>query len=211
MGSRFDSPIDSLRFLLKFSRSIDALTERVGRSVCWLVLAAVLISALNAGVRKTFNVGSNSWLEVQWYLFSAIFLLGAGYTLLRNEHVRIDVVSGRLSAKARAWIDLFGLVFFLLPVCSLTGWLSWPFFLDAFSRGEMSSNAGGLVRWPAKLLIPVGFALLVVQAFSEMIKRAAFLMDLAADPTDRRLRKTAEQELIEAIAPKSEAQKTHGV
>lgn len=168
--------------LLRLSRAIDALNGCVGSAVHWLVVVAVLISAGNAAVRYTFSTSSNAWLELQWYLFAAIFLLCAGYTLLRNEHVRIDVLFNRLSHRARAWVDVFGTLFFLLPFASLIIWLSWPVFVDAFVHGEMSTDAGGLIRWPVKLLIPVGFALLALQGISELIKRIAFLNGRLADP-----------------------------
>ena len=168
--------------LLRLSRAIDALNRRVGRSALWLVLFAVLISAINAVTRKLFNLSSNAFLELQWYLFSAIFLLGAGYTLLHNEHVRIDVISGRLSPRTRAVVDIVGTLFFLLPMALIILKLSWPLFVDAFWSGEVSSNAGGLTRWPVKLLIPAGFALLALQGISELIKRAAFLAGRAPDP-----------------------------
>jgi TRAP-type mannitol/chloroaromatic compound transport system permease small subunit len=185
---------------LALSRAIDALTERVGRFVYWLVLVVVLISAANATIRKAFNYSSNAYLEIQWYLFSAIFLLGAGYTLLRNEHVRIDIVTGRLSARAQNWIDVIGIVLFLLPMALVIGWLSWPLFLDAYVRHEMSTNAGGLVVWPARLLVPIGFALLIVQAVSELIKRIAFLRGHIPNPLERHQAKSAEEELAEEIA-----------
>lgn len=168
--------------LLRLSRAIDALNGCVGSAVRWLVVAAVLISAGNAAVRYAFSTSSNAWLELQWYFFAAIFLLCAGYTLLRNEHVRIDVLFDRLSRRARAWIDVFGTLFFLLPFASLIIWLSWPVFVDAFVHGEMSTDAGGLIRWPVKLLIPIGFALLALQGISELIKRIAFLNGRLADP-----------------------------
>lgn len=171
-----------MNLLLRLSRAIDALNRRVGRSVLWLVLVAVLISAINAVTRKLFNLSSNAFLELQWYLFSAIFLLGAGYTLLHNEHVRIDVISARLSPRTRAAIDIVGTLFFLLPMALIILKLSWPLFVDAFWSGEVSSNAGGLTRWPVKLLIPAGFALLALQGISELIKRAAFLAGRAPDP-----------------------------
>ena len=171
-----------MNLLLRLSRAIDALNRRVGRSVLWLVLVAVLISAINAVTRKLFNLSSNAFLELQWYLFSAIFLLGAGYTLLHNEHVRIDVISARLSPRTRAAIDIVGTLFFLLPMALIILKLSWPLFVDAFWSGEVSSNAGGLTRWPVKLLIPAGFALLALQGVSELIKRAAFLAGRAPDP-----------------------------
>ena len=168
--------------LLVVSRLIDRLNETVGRIVKWLVLVAVLISAGNAVVRYSLNQSSNAWLEIQWYLFAAIFLLCAGYTLLRNEHVRIDVVAGRLSARTQAWIDLLGSLCFLLPMALIIGVLSWPQVADSFARGEMSGDAGGLVRWPVKLLIPVGFALLALQGVSEAIKRVLFLAGRIPDP-----------------------------
>lgn len=188
-----------MQLLLRLSRGIDKLTEWVGKTVYWLVLVAVIISAGNAIVRKAFNIGANSFLEIQWYLFSAVFLLAAGYTLLRNEHVRIDVFSSRLSKNGRMWIDIIGLILFLLPVSFLMVYLSWPQFTNALASGEMSSNAGGLIRWPVKLLIPMGFSLLIIQAISEIIKRFAYLRGLIEDPTLKQQRKTPEEELAEAI------------
>ena len=172
----------SVKVLLFLSRSIDRLNEKVGQFVYWLILAAVLISAGNAVARKLFNLSSNAFLEVQWYLFAAVFLLGAGYTLLRNEHVRIDVLSQRWSARTRAWIDIVGAVFFLLPINALILWLSWPMLMESFVRQEVSVNAGGLLRWPVKLLIPIGFFLLCLQGLSELVKRIAFLRGRAPDP-----------------------------
>ena len=188
-----------MKSLLAFSGWMDRTSERIGHTVYWLVLAAVLISSLNAIVRKGFDVGSNAFLEIQWYLFSAVFLLAAGYTLLRNEHVRIDVLTSRLSPRAQVWIDVIGLLTFLMPVSFLMMGLSWEQFTNAYVGGEMSSNAGGLVRWPAKLLIPLGFALLIVQGFSELIKRIAFLRGLIPDPLAKVAAKSAEEELAEAI------------
>lgn len=193
--------------LLRLSRAIDWLNERIGRTVIWLVLAAVLISAGNASVRKAFDMSSNAWLEVQWYLFSAIFLLASGYTLLRNEHVRIDVLAHRLSKRTQTLIDIFGLILFLLPMAILIGLEAWPLFTKAYLTGEMSENAGGLIRWPAYLLMPVGFALLALQGVSELIKRIAFLMGLAPDPTLKKQEKTAEEELAEEIRARTEADK----
>jgi TRAP-type mannitol/chloroaromatic compound transport system permease small subunit len=161
--------------LLRLSRWIDALTERVGRAASWLILLAVLISAGNALARYAFNVSSNAWLEVQWYLFAAVFLLCAGYALKHNQHVRIDVVAGRLSPRAQAWLEVLGTLLFLLPMALLILGLSWPVFVDSWRSGEVSSNANGLVLWPARLLVPAGFALLVLQGLSELIKRVAFL------------------------------------
>lgn len=186
--------------LLALSRAIDALTERVGRVVYWLILAVVLISAANATVRKLFDYSSNAYLEIQWYLFSVIFLFGAGYTLMKNEHVRIDIVSGRFSPRVRNWIDVVGLVLFLLPMSWIIMWLSWPLFTDSYVRHEVSTNAGGLIIWPARLMIPVGFALLIIQALSELIKRIAFLAGRIPDPLERHAGKTAEEELAEEIA-----------
>lgn len=161
--------------LMGFSRAIDALSEAVGRWTSWLVLLAVLICAGNALIRYSLHSSSNAWLELQWYLFAAIFLLGAGYTLKRDEHVRIDVVTGRFSERVRAWIDIGGLCLFLLPISGVILWFATPYAWDAFISGEKSSNAGGLVRWPAKFLIVAGFVLLILQALSELIKRIAYL------------------------------------
>jgi TRAP-type mannitol/chloroaromatic compound transport system permease small subunit len=188
-----------MQLLLKISRLIDALNERVGRLVYWLVLAAVLLSAGNAIVRKLFNMSSNSLLEAQWYLFSAVFLLCSGYTLLRNEHVRIDVIVGRLSTKAQTWIDILGTIFFLLPMALLFIYLSWPVFVRTFTHNEISTNAGGLVIWPARLLVPIGFTLLSLQGLSELIKRIAFLAGAGPDPVTRHDAHAAEKELAEEI------------
>ena len=172
-----------LRLLLAASRLIDRLNERIGRTVYWMVLAAVLVSSANAVVRYVFDYSSNAWLELQWYLFSSFFMIGAGYTLLRNEHVRIDIIYSRLSARARAVIDLLGGLFFLLPMAVLIMALAWPVFSESFALHETSPSANGLLRWPVKLMIPVGFCLLTLQGISETIKRAAFLMNLIPDPT----------------------------
>jgi TRAP-type mannitol/chloroaromatic compound transport system permease small subunit len=168
--------------LLKLSALIDRLSHWIGRGVMWLVLAAVLISAANAMVRKAFDVSSNAWLEIQWYLFAAVFMLGAGHVLLRNAHVRIDFVASRLSARTNAVIDLLGLLVFTIPLSLILIDLSWPLVARAWASGEMSINAGGLIRWPVLLLIPVGFALLALQAVSELIKRVAFLRGLREEP-----------------------------
>ena len=185
--------------LLRLSRGIDWLNERVGRAVIWLVLITVLISAGNAIIRKTFDTSSNAWLEVQWYLFSAIFLLCAGYTLLRNEHVRIDVLLHRLPKRQQIGVDIFGFLVFLLPAAILIAPLGWPQFTISLASNEMSSNAGGLIRWPAKLLLPLGFGLLALQGISELIKRVAFLKGLIDDPTKKKQVKSAEEELAEVI------------
>jgi TRAP-type mannitol/chloroaromatic compound transport system permease small subunit len=188
-----------MQALLKLSRWIDALNERVGRSVYWLVLVAVLVSAGNALVRKVLDTSSNAFLELQWYLFSAVFLFCAGYTLLRDEHVRIDVVSGRFSRRTQAWIDVFGTVFFLLPMALAFVYLSWPVFVRTWVQQEISTNAGGLPLWPARLLVPVGFALLALQAVSELVKRIGFLRGVAPDPAAALLDRSAEQELADEI------------
>jgi TRAP-type mannitol/chloroaromatic compound transport system permease small subunit len=167
-----------MQMLLAASRKVDALNLLVGRSVRWLILAAVLISAGNAVVRKAFQTSSNALLEIQWYLFSAVFLLCAAYALLRNAHVRIDFVSVRLSARARSWIDIAGIVFFAVPFCWLLVQLSLPLVLEAFQTDETSSNAGGLLRWPVYALVPLGMALLLLQCISELVKHVAFLRGL---------------------------------
>jgi TRAP-type mannitol/chloroaromatic compound transport system permease small subunit len=171
-----------LKPLLPLCRLIDAVNDRVGRLIMWLVLAAVLVSAVNAIVRKAFSVSSNAYLEMQWYLFSAVFLLGAGYTLLKNEHVRIDALAGRWSRRTQVLIDVAGIVVFLLPLCVWVVLQSWPVFQQAYASGEVSSNAGGLIRWPVYLLLPVGFALLGLQAVSELVKRIAWLRGEGPDP-----------------------------
>jgi TRAP-type mannitol/chloroaromatic compound transport system permease small subunit len=188
-----------VKSLLALSALIDRMSERIGRAIYWLVLAAVVISAANAVVRKVFSWSSNSLLEIQWYLFSMIFLFCAGYTLKHNEHVRIDIVTGRMSGRTRAMIDIFGTLFFLLPMALLVMWLSWPLFVDAYQRNEVSTNAGGLIIWPARLMVPVGFFLLIVQALSELIKRIAFLQNLIPDPGERIVEKTLEEQLAEEI------------
>ena len=166
-----------MRFLLACARIIDIVNTFVGRAVAWLVLAAVLISAGNAIARYAFKASSNAWLEIQWYLFAAIFLLSAGYALLKNAHVRIDVVSARLSDRSRAWIDIVGSLLFLLPMTLLILYFSWPMFVQSYVTHELSSDAGGLVRWNVKALIPAGFGLLALQGFSEIVKRIAMLHD----------------------------------
>jgi TRAP-type mannitol/chloroaromatic compound transport system permease small subunit len=188
-----------LRFLLSLSRLIDALNDRVGRIVYWLILVAVLVSAGNAVVRYAFNRSSNAWLEVQWYLFSAVFLFCAGYALLHNQHVRIDVISGHLSKRAQAWIDVVGTVLFLLPMAVTIMWLSWPVFVDAYQSNEISTNAGGLTVWPARLMVPVGFFLLVAQGISELIKRIAFLRGLITEPAEKHEGPSEAEALAEAI------------
>jgi len=194
-----------LPILLKLSASIDRLSEWIGRWVAWLVLAAVLISATNAVVRKALNISSNAFLEIQWYLFSAVFLLAAGYTLLRQEHVRIDVFLGRFTKRTQIWIDIFGICFFLLPFVWTVVYMSWPLVTRAWTMGEMSSNAGGLIRWPVFALLPVGIALLGLQAVSELIKRFAFLQGRIDDPTRRKQTKSTEEELAEFLVEQQRA------
>ena len=195
--------------LLTLSRRIDALTERIGKSAIWLVLIVVLISAGNAIMRYTVNYSSNALLEIQWYLFGLIFFCCSGYTLLRNEHVRIDLISGRFSKRTQAWIDIFGILFFLMPMAVVIMILSWPVFVHAVESGEMSNSAGGLIVWPARLMIPAGFLLLIVQALSELVKRVGFLKGLCPDPTARSNAPSDEEELARAIkaqhAPKGDA------
>jgi TRAP-type mannitol/chloroaromatic compound transport system permease small subunit len=172
--------------LLHLSRLIDVLNERIGKLFSWLILVAVVICTVNALIRYAFNLSSNAWLEVQWYLNSAMFLLVAAYTLKLNAHVRIDVIAGKLSSRAQAWIDIFGSAFMLLPAVLIIAWYSLPSLANSFQLHEMSSDSGGLVRWPVRLLIPLAFALLALQGVSEMIKRAAFLKGLIANPGEHR-------------------------
>jgi TRAP-type mannitol/chloroaromatic compound transport system permease small subunit len=188
-----------MQALLKFSKAVDWLNAQVGKYVIWLILAATAISAVNAIVRKAFNASSNAYLEVQWYLFAAAFLLAAGYTLLQGEHVRIDVISSHLTKRKQIWIDVIGFLFFLTPVCFAVLWFGIPFFLKGFESGEISGNAGGLIRWPVYLMMPLGFALLLLQGWSELIKRIAFLQGLIEDPTVKKVEKTPEEELAESI------------
>jgi len=194
-----------MQAMLKISRLIDALNTHVGRSVYWLVLVAVLLSAGNAIIRKVFNMSSNAFLEAQWYLFSAVFLFCSGYTLLRNEHVRIDVINGRFSHRTQAWIDIFGTVFFLLPMALTFIYLSWPVFVRTWVHGEISTNAGGLPIWPARILVPIGFTLLALQGISELIKRLAFVTGKGPDPIKRHDPLAAEKELAEEIKRMAEA------
>ena len=175
-----------MSFLLRISRLIDWINERVGRSVMWLVLIAVLISAGNALVRKLFNTSSNALLEIQWYLFAAIFMLAAGYTFLRNEHVRIDILTSRLSPRVHNLVDIVGILFFLMPMAALILWLSWPIVMNSLQSGEMSQNSGGLIRWPVKMVLPIGLGLLLLQALSELIKRIAFVTGHGPNPLVRR-------------------------
>ena len=191
--------------LLKLSRLIDRMSEFVGRWLAWLVLAAVLISALNAAVRKIFDTSSNAYLEIQWYLFAAVFLLAAGYTMLRQEHVRIDVISGQFSKRTQIWIEIIGLAFFVMPLVYTVISESTPLVIRAYVMNEYSSNAGGLIRWPVFALLPAGFTLLGIQAISELIKRIAFLRGLIPDPTVKSRGSSAEAELAEFLKQKEAA------
>lgn len=168
--------------LLKLALAFDWLATKLGKIAAWTVLAAALISAGNAMIRYGLNISSNGWLEIQWYLFAAVFMLGAGYAFMRNAHVRIDFISSRFSARGRNWVDIGGIIVFVFPLCYMMFSEGWPLFTQALSSGEMSSNAGGLIRWPIYALIPFGFALLFVQCLSELIKRAAFLSGNGPDP-----------------------------
>ena len=194
-----------MSLLLPLSRLIDRLSEFIGRWVAWLVLAAVLVSAANAISRKTLNLSSNAFLEVQWYLFAAVFLLASGYTMLRQEHVKIDVLSGRFSKRTQVWIDIIGLALFVLPFVVYIIKLAMPLVINAYVTGEMSQNAGGLIRWPVYALLPIGLTLLGLQAVSELIKRFAFLQGLIPDPTVKGSGKTAEEELAEFLKQQEQA------
>ena len=185
--------------LLSLSRLIDKFSEFLGRWVAWLVLAATLISAGNAVFRKVFHWSSNGLLEIQWYLFSAVFLLGAGYTMLRQEHVKIDVVSGRFSKRTQIWIDIIGICCFLFPFIFIVIEMAMPVVIRAMESGEMSSNSGGLIRWPVYALLPLGLVFLAMQGVSELIKRVAFLKNLIPDPTQKPQGKTPEEELAEFL------------
>ncbi len=188
-----------MNFLLKISKLIDALSERIGETIIWLVLAAVLISSINAIVRKVFNMSSNAFLEIQWYLFAGVFLLGAGYTLLRQGHVKIDVVLSHFSKRTQTKVEIFGILFFLMPFVFAVIIEVWPLVTNAYVHHEMSENAGGLVRWPVFALVPLGFALLGLQGISELIKRIGFLMGLCEDPSHPGHTRTAEEELADEV------------
>jgi TRAP-type mannitol/chloroaromatic compound transport system permease small subunit len=190
--------------LLKLSGAIDRLNELIGKVIMWLVLAAVLISSGNAIIRKAFNIGSNAFLEIQWYLFSAVFMLGVGYVMLKNAHVRIDFISARLSKRTNAIIDAIGIVVFTIPLSAIMMDLGWPLFIRALQSGEMSQNAGGLIRWPAMMLIPLGFAILLSQSVSELIKRVAFLQGLRDEPFSAESTKSDEEQLAEELAAQAE-------
>lgn len=190
---------------LSLSRLIDTISTWAGKLTMWLILATTLISAGNALVRKAFNQSSNGLLEIQWYLFAAVFMLGAGYGFLKNSHVRIDFISSKLSDRARNWIDVIGILLVLFPFCAICIALGWPFFMQAFTSGEMSQNAGGLIRWPAYGLIPLGFALLMLQGVSELIKRIAFLSGNGPDVLSSEESKSDEQKHLEQLEAQAAA------
>ncbi|MGL4573260.1 MAG: TRAP transporter small permease subunit [Burkholderiaceae bacterium] len=190
--------------LLKLSAGIDWINEQIGRLTMWLVLAAVVISAGNAIMRKAFDIGSNAYLEIQWYLFAAVFMLAAGYVWLRNAHVRIDFISSKLSKRTNTIIDIIGIIVFTIPLSLILISLSWPVFERAWISGEMSQNAGGLIRWPVLLLIPVGFSILVMQCVSELIKRVAFLTGHRSEPFSEVAEKSDEQLLLEELEAKAQ-------
>ncbi len=183
---------------LRCARLIDAVNRQVGLYVSWLILVMTVISALNAASRKLFSLSSNAFLEIQWYLFAAVFLLAAGYTLLRNEHVRVDIVNAQLRTRIRLWIEIFGTVFFLFPFALLVIWYGWPYFAISFAEREWSLNAGGLIIWPVKLLIPVGFLLLFLQGLSQLIKLFAAVTG-RQDPQPLLERHSAQDDEVEAI------------
>lgn len=194
-----------MTFFLSLSKRIDGISAWLGRWVAWLVLVAVLVSTANAVMRKAFNMSSNAFLEIQWYLFAAVFLLAAGYTLMRQEHVKIDVLSGRFSKRTQIWIDIVGICVFLLPFTFMIIKLAMPLVLNAYATQEVSSNAGGLIRWPVFALLPAGMLLLAMQAVSELIKRIAFLQGLIPDPSKKPGAKTPEQEFAEFLLQKEVA------
>jgi TRAP-type mannitol/chloroaromatic compound transport system permease small subunit len=193
-----------LRPLLAMARAVDAVTTRIGRWTSWLILATVLTSAGNAVVRKTLHTSSNAALEIQWYLFAAVFMLGAGYAFYRNVHVRIDFISSKLSKRTNAIIDTAGIVIFLIPLCVILIALSWPLFYNAWVSSEMSQNAGGLIRWPVYLLMPLGFGILLLQALSELVKRIAFLKGTLDEPITVEHHKSDEELLLEELAAEAE-------
>jgi len=192
--------------LLSLSRLIDAISLGIGKLIGWLILAATVISAVNAVLRKAFNIGSNSALEIQWYLFAAVFMLGVGYVMLKNDHVRIDFISARFSKRTNAIIDVIGMVVFTIPLAWIMIDLAWPYFMRAYDSGEMSQNAGGLIRWPVIGLIPLGFAVLLMQTLSELIKRIGFLTGHRDQPFSVERDKSAEEILAEELLAEAEAQ-----
>ncbi len=199
-----------MQALLRFSRAVDWLNARVGKYAIWLIFAATVISALNAIVRKLFDTSSNAYLEAQWYLFAWSFLVAAGYTLLHREHVRIDVVNSRLPKTVRVWIDIVGYLLFLTPICVMALYLCTPQAIGKFVSGEMSGNPGGLIRWPVWLALPVGFTLLLLQGWSELIKCIAFLRGAGPDPTGRHSAESDEERLVEALRERNAARESGG-
>ena len=193
-----------MQLLLKLSRLIDAMNTWIGKLTMWLVLAAVLISAGNAIIRKAFNIGSNAFLEIQWYLFAGVFMLGVGYVMLKNAHVRIDFVSSKLSKRTNAIIDAIGIIVFTIPLSVIMIDLGWPLFMRAYTSGEMSQNAGGLIRWPVMILVPLGFAILLLQSVSELIKRFGYLTGHLDEPFPLEDGKTDEERLAEELAAQAE-------
>ncbi len=194
--------------LLRFSRAIDAMNTWLGRTIAWAILVAVLISAINAIVRKAFGISSNTWLELQWILFGAVFLLCSPWTFLSNEHIRIDVVSSMLSKKVRNWIDVIGHAFFLIPICLVLMYTGWPFFWRSLLQNEQSNNAGGLPQYPSKLFVPLCFTILLVQGISELIKRVAIMRGELEDVSGGGHHEAAEAEaarLRDALAEEAEA------
>lgn len=189
-----------MKAFLRLSALLDAANELLGRIIIWLVLGAVVISAGNAILRKAFNIGSNAWLEIQWYLFSGVFMLGVGYVMLKNGHVRIDFISSRLTKRTNAIIDAIGIVIFTIPLSIIMIKLGWPLFQRAWETGEMSQNAGGLIRWPVLALLPAGFVILLAQAVSELIKRVAFITGARDEPFSIEAEKSDEEKLAEELA-----------
>jgi TRAP-type mannitol/chloroaromatic compound transport system permease small subunit len=187
-----------MQSLLALCRGIDAITEKLGRALCWLLLAAVVISTVNAITRKAFNLSSNTYLEAQWYLFAVTFMLGAGYVFLHDQHVRIDVLSSKLKRTTQIKIDVFGIIFFLLPLCVFVVWTSLPSVMTAIQTKEVSASPGGLIRWPLYILVPVGFSLLAIQSLSELVKRVAFLTGHGPDP-HAKPEKTDEEILLQEL------------
>ena len=180
-----------MQLLLRLSRLIDAFNERVGRAAAWFGLLAVIVCTISASLRYTINVGSNAWLELQWYFNSVMFMLIAAWALKRNDHVRIDVIASRLSHRAQAWIDIFGALFMLMPTVLIIAWYSWPSLVNSYEISEYSSDPGGLIRWPVRLLIPICFGMLALQGISEVIKRVAFLKGLIPSPIEHHVQEPA--------------------
>ena len=195
-----------MKTLLKIAGLIDRMNTLIGRVAFWLVLAAVLVSSVNAIVRKLFSMSSNAFLEMQWYLFAAVFLLCAPYALLKNEHVRIDVLSCRFSDRGRIWLEIAGTLLFLLPIAGIVLYFSWPVFVSAFVSGEVSPSDGGLKLWPARLLVPVGFTMLILQGLSQFIKCIGYLQGECPDPLVKEQKPSAEEELAEAIRQQRQQQ-----